>query len=81
MPGGSQEKAFDNLLRVPPGSTPQGARVKTVATGAIRFLSAFCPLVSRALGCAPQSLTMGMPLPSTAATRIDRTAVAAERCW
>ena len=31
------------------GVRTQGARVKTVATVAIRFLLAFCPLVSRAL--------------------------------
>jgi hypothetical protein len=63
------------------GVRTQGARVKTVATVAIRFLLAFCPLVSRALGCAPQGLTMGMPLPSTATTRIEPAAVATERCW
>ena len=63
------------------GVLTQGARVKTVATVAIRFLLAFCPLVSRTLGCAPQGLTMGMPLPSTAATRIEPAAVATERCW
>jgi hypothetical protein len=63
------------------GVRTQGARVKTVATVAIRFLLAFCPLVSRALGRAPEGLTMGMPLPSTAATRIEPAAVATERCW
>ena len=63
------------------GVRTQGARVKTVAAVAIRFLLAFCPLVSRALGCAPQGLTMGMPLQSTAATRIELAAVATERCW
>ena len=35
------------------GVRTQGARVKTVATVAMRFLLAFCPLVSRAVGCAP----------------------------
>src|SRR5262249_33554889 len=63
------------------GVRTQGVRVKTVATVAMRFLLAFCPLVSRALGCAPQGLTMGMPLASTAATRIAPAAVATERCW
>ena len=63
------------------GVRTQGAREKTVATVAIRFLLAFCPLVSRALGSAPQGLTMGMPLQSTAATRIEPVAVATERCW
>jgi MFS family permease len=52
-----------------------------LATVAIRFLLAFCPLVSRALGCAPPGLTMGIPLPSTAAARIEPAAVATERCW
>jgi hypothetical protein len=55
--------------------------VKTVANVAIRFLLAFCPFVRRTLGCAPQGLTMGMRLPSTAATRIEPAAVATERCW
>src|SRR2546426_11438211 len=63
------------------GVRTQGARVKTVATVAIRFLLAFWPLVSRAVGCEQQGLTMGMPFPSTAATRIDPAAVATERCW
>ena len=63
------------------GVRTQGARVKTVATVALRFLLAFCPLVSRAEGCGPQDLTMGMPLPSTAASRIEPAAVAPERCW
>src|SRR5579863_4289655 len=53
------------------GVRTQGARVKTAATVAIRFLLAFCPLVSREVGCASPGLTMGMPLPSTAATRIE----------
>jgi hypothetical protein len=44
------------------GVRTQDARVKTVATVAMRFLFAFCPLVSRALGCAPPGLTMGMAL-------------------
>jgi hypothetical protein len=60
----------------------QGVRVKTVATTvAIRFLLVFRPLVNRAVGCAPQGLTMGTPLPSAAATRIELAAVATERCW
>src|SRR5690349_11071673 len=62
------------------GDRTQGARVKTVATVAIRFLLAFCPLVSRALGCAPPGLTMGIPLPSTAATKIEPAAVGTECC-
>jgi hypothetical protein len=69
-PDGSGEEAFDDLL----WGQHQGAWVKTVATVAIGFLLAFCPLVSRALGCAPPGLTMGMPLQSTAAR-------ATERCW
>ncbi len=61
------------------GVRTQGARVKTVATVAIRFLLAFCLLVSRSVGCAPSGLTMGMPLQSAAATRIEPVAGAAER--
>ena len=61
------------------GVRTQGARVKAVATVAMRFLLAFCPLVSRAVGCAPSGLTMGMPLPSTAATKIEPVAGATER--
>ena len=63
------------------GVRTQDARVKTVATVAIRFLFAFCPLVRRALGCAPPGLPMEIPLASTAATRIAPTVVATERCW
>src|SRR5229473_7169816 len=53
------------------GVRTQGVRVKTAATVAMRFLLAFCPFVSRGVGCAPEGLTMGMPLQSTAATRIE----------
>jgi hypothetical protein len=62
------------------GVLTQSARVKTVATVAIRFLLAFCPLVSRGLGRAAQGLTIGMPLPSIAATRREPVGVATERC-
>src|ERR1022692_430592 len=44
------------------GVRTQGARVKTAATVAMRFLLAFCPFVSRSVGCAPGGLTMGIPL-------------------
>src|SRR6201988_928315 len=37
----------------------QGARVKTAATVAMRFLLAFCPFASRGAGCAPGGLTVG----------------------
>ena len=62
------------------GVRTQGARVKTAATVAMRFLLAFCPLVSRDVGCAPAGLTMGIPLQSTAATRIEPVAGSRERC-
>lgn len=62
------------------GVRTQGARVKTAATVAILFLLAFWPLVSRGLGCAPPGLTMGMPLQSTAATRIEPVAGWGQRC-
>jgi hypothetical protein len=48
-----------------------GARVNTAATVAIFFRLAFWPLVRRTVCCAAAGLIMGMPLPSTAATRID----------
>src|ERR1700719_1605417 len=62
------------------GVRTQGARVKTDATVAIRFLLAFCPFVSRGVGCAPGGLTMEMPLQSTAATRMEAVAGSGERC-
>src|ERR1700681_576247 len=53
------------------GVRTQGARVKTAATVAMRFLLAFCPFDSRGVGCVPGGLTMGMPLHSAAATRME----------
>src|SRR5712692_9055516 len=52
------------------GVRSQGMRLKTAATVAMRFLLALSPFVNRGVGCAPGGLTMGIPLQSTAATRI-----------
>src|SRR5450631_806322 len=51
----------------------QGCRVNTVATVAIFLRLAFCPLVrrTRCLLLLWSALTMGMPLQSTATTRIE----------
>lgn len=52
------------------GVRTHGLVVNTAATVAILFRLTFCPLVSRAVGRAPSGLTMGTPLPSTAATKM-----------
>src|SRR5271168_130748 len=62
------------------GVRTQGARVKTAATVAMRFLLAFCPFDNRGVGGTPGGLTMGMPLQSTAATRMEPVAGSGERC-
>src|SRR5712691_11110181 len=49
----------------------QGWRVNTAATVAIFFRLAFCPLVRRTERSLRGGLTMGMPLQSTATTRIE----------
>ena len=64
------------------GVRTQGARVNTAATVAIRFLLLLGPLAEagRIVGWARPGLTMGIPLQSTAATRIEPVAGAGERC-
>ncbi len=53
------------------GVRTQGARVKTAATVAIFLRLAFCPLINRTERCELPALTMGMPLQSTAATKME----------
>ena len=77
MPDGRWKKAIDDLLW---GPHPRGAGEDGSDRGHA-FLIGLLPFGRRAVGCEPQGLTMGNALPSTAATRIEPTAVAAERCW
>src|SRR6266566_7709579 len=53
------------------GVRTQGARVNTAATVAIFLRLTFCPLVSRTERCGLPGLTMGMPLQSTAVTKME----------
>ena len=85
--GGAGESAADGrrvgnrLSTTCSGVRTRGARVNTVATVAILFRLAFRPLARRAEGWGtPLGLTMGMPLPSTTASRMAPAAVSGERC-
>lgn len=71
------EQAFQDLL----GSADPGRTGKDGSHGGHALFVGLRPLVKRRAGCGETDLTTGMPLPSTAATRIEPVAASGGRCW